>query len=259
MKRYWLATLMGERMTVVRNLALCVLMGTANPVLAQVEPLRFLASSAWFMPYADIQGDRVTGGLVFDMAQAIGESMKLPVTFLVMPRNRTDAAVIAGDVDVRCYSKPAWTKIPDLHLWTKPLFQAPDVLVGNGSSKRLTDLDQIPSGTPIGTVLGFVYGPLEDRLAEGRLIRDNALDAEKNLLKLATGRFAYAVSNSLMVDWYLRQYPAANLAQWRLALDKGDFYCGVVKTARTDPERIMGAIERIKSNGRLDKILAKYR
>ena len=246
-------------MAVLRNLTLCFLMGTANAALAQVEPLRFLASSAWSMPYADIKDDRVTNGLVFDMALAIGEALKLPVTFLVMPRNRTDSAVMAGDVDVRCYSKPAWTKIPDLHLWTKPLFQAPDVVVGSAASKPLTDLDQIPAGTPIGTVLGFVYGPLEERVADGRLIRDNALDAEKNLLKLATGRFNYAVSNSLMVDWYLRQYPAANLSQWRLALDKGDFYCGVVKTARTDPDRIMGAIERLKSSGRLDKILAKYR
>ena len=246
-------------MTVVRSLTMCFLLGTANPVLAQVEPLRFLAPSSWSMPYAEIQGDRVTDGIFLDMAQAVGESLKLPVSFLVMPRNRTDAAVTAGDVHVRCYSNPAWTKTPDLHLWTKSLFQAPDVVLGSRSSKPLTDLDQIPAGTYIGTVLGFVYGPLEARVADGRLIRDNALDAEKNLLKLASGRFAYAVSNSLIVDWYARQYPAANLSQWRLALDKGDFYCGVVKTARTDPERIMAAIERLKSSGRLDKILAKYR
>ena len=246
-------------MTMIRNLALGLLMGAGSQAFSQVEPLRFLVSSAWAMPYGDIQADRIHGGIVFDIGQALGESLKLPVSFLVMPRNRTDAAVMAGDVDVRCYSNPAWTKIPEQHLWSKPLFEAPDVIVGGGPGKPITNLDQLPAGTQLGAVLGFVYPALEDRLADGRLVRDNAGDGEKNLLKLTVGRFAYAVSNSLAVDWYLRQNPTADIAKWRLPLDKGDFYCGVVKTARTDPQRILTAIERLKSSGRLDKILAKYR
>jgi polar amino acid transport system substrate-binding protein len=242
-----------------RTLVLCMALSVIAPVFAQQEPLRFLASSSWTMPYGDIQADRIQGGIVFDMAQAIGESLKLPVSFLVMPRNRTDAAVIAGDVDVRCFSNPAWTKIPDQHVWTKSLFEAPDVIVGRANATPLTSLKQVPAGTPIGTVLGFVYPTLEDRLADGRLLRDNANDGEKNLLKLTVGRFNYAVSNSLMVDWYLRQSPTAEIAKWRFPLNIGEFYCGVVKTARTDPERILSAIERLKSGGRLEKILAKYR
>jgi polar amino acid transport system substrate-binding protein len=246
-------------MTMVRKLALYFLIGAATPVFSQVEPLRFMASSSWTMPYGDVQADRIQGGIVFDIAQAVGESLKLPVSFLVIPRNRIDAAVIAGDVDVRCYSNPAWTKFPDEHLWSKSLFEAPDVIVGRRPGKSITSLDQLPNGTPLGTVLGFVYPTLEDRLTDGRLVRDNASDGEKNILKLATGRFNYAVSNSLAVAWYLRQNPKADIANWRLPLDKGDFYCGVVKTARTDPQRILTAIERLKSSGQLDKILAKYR
>lgn len=246
-------------MTIVRSVALWLLMGALNPAFSQAEPLRFLASSSWNMPYGDIQSDRISGGIVFDMAQAIGETLKLPVSFLVMPRNRTDAAVIAGDVDVRCYANPGWTKIPDLHLWTKPLFEAPDVVVGKATIAPISSLDQIPAGTPIGTVLGFVYPALDDRLNDGRLLRDNAVDGEKNLLKLVVGRFPYAVSNSLVVDWYLRQSPTAEIAKWRFPLGKGEFHCAVVKTARTDPQRILNAIERLKTSGQLEKILAKYR
>ena len=246
-------------MTMVRNLALCFLMGAATPAFPQAQPLRFMASNAWTMPYGDVQADQIHGGIVFDIAMAVGESLKLPVSFLVLPRNRIDAAVIAGEVDVRCYSNPAWTKVPDQHLWSKSLFEAPDVIVGRGPDSSITSLDQLPVGTPLGTVLGFVYPALEDRLTDGRLVRDNAGDGEKNLHKLATGRFAYAVSNSLTVAWHLRQNPSADIAKWRLPLNKGDFYCGVVKTAKTDPQRILTAIEGLKSSGRLDKILAQYR
>lgn len=243
----------------VRNIALWLSMGAVTPVSALAEPLRFLVSSAWTMPHAAIEGDRIHGGIVFDIAQAIGESMKLPVSFLVMPRNRLDAAVIAGDVDIRCNSNPVWTKIPDLHLWSKPLFDAPDIIVGRTIAVPITNVGQIPSGTSMGTVLGFVYPALEDQLNDGRLLRDNAVDGEKNLLKLTVGRFPYAVSNSLVVNWYLRQSPAAKIAEWRVPISKGEFYCGVVKTARTEPQGILDAIERLKSIGRLEKILAKYK
>jgi len=250
-------------MSLGRRVAHWLLVGAVGSMfgmpIAQGEPLRFLASSSWNMPHGDIQADRILGGIVFDIAHAIGETMKLPVSFVVMPRNRTDAAVIAGDVDVRCYINPAWTKVPDLHLWTKPLFEAPDIIVGRTTAAPISSINQIPAGTPIGTVLGFVYPALDDRLSDGRLVRDNANDGEKNLLKLTLGRFPYAVSNSLVVDWYVRQSPSSEIAKWRVPLNKGEFYCAVVKTARTDPQRILKAFERLQSSGRIEKILSKYR
>lgn len=242
----------------IRNFILSLAMGIATHVGAQVEPLRFLASNSWAMPYADIQGGRITGGIVFDMAIAIGEVMKQPVTFLVMPRNRTDAAVIAGNVDVRCYVNPAWTKIPDLHVWTKPLFNSPDVVVGRSSSLPLTNVNQIPAGNSIGMVLGFFYPELDELVASGALIRDNANDQEINLRKLSLGRFPYAVVNDRVLGWFRQKTPTADIAKWQLPLGKSEFYCAAAKSARTDPQRIITAIERIKSSGQLDIILAKY-
>ena len=246
-------------MTMIYNTALFLLIGLASPAIAQVEPLRFVASNSWTMPYADIQADKIQGGIVFDMAHAIGESLKVPVAFVVLPRNRIDSAAIAGIVDVRCYSNPAWTKVPDLHLWTKPLFDAPDVIVGRTTSTPITTVDQIPAGTAIGTVLGFVYPTLEDHLTNGHLLRDNAADGEKNLLKLTLGRYPYAVTNSLVVDWYLKQGASAGIAKWRIPLNKEVFHCGVLKTSRTDSQRVISAIEGLKSSDRLEKILGKFR
>jgi len=236
----------------------CLALGVTPHATAQVEPLRFLASTGWSMPYAEIQADRITGGIVFDLAAAIGESMKLPVSFLVMPRNRMDAAVVAGEVDVRCYVNPLWTKIPDAHVWTRPLFDAHDVIVGRTSSRQISSVAQIPPATPIGMVLGYVYPDLDDRVTSGALARDNAIDQEKTLLKLSVGRFPYAVANGRVVDWFKRQNPEADIAKWQLQLGKTEFYCGVVKTARIEPQRIVAAIERLKSSGRMDRILAAY-
>ncbi len=242
-----------------RNLTLCLATSIAAHAAAQVAPLRFMASSSWSMPFGDIQGDRLTGGIVFDIATAVGETLKQPISFLVLPRNRLDAAIIAGDVDVRCYANPAWTKIPDLHVWTKPLFDSPDVIVGQALIPPLTSIQQIPAGTPIGMVLGFVYPELDSRVTSGTLARDNANDQEKNLLKLSIGRFPYAVVNDKVLGWFRKQNPTADIAKWQLPLGKSEFHCAVAKAARTDPKRVITAIERLKSNGQLDKILAKYR
>lgn len=243
----------------LHNLTLCLTMGMAMHAVAQVETLRFSASNAWGMPFGEIQGDRLTKGIVLDMATAIGESMKQPVSFLVLPRNRIDAAVIAGDVDVRCYVNPAWTKIADLHVWTKPLFDTPNVIVGRSLVPPLTNVKQIPAGTSIGMVLGFVYPELDELVASGALVRDNANDQEKNLLKLSIGRFPYAVVNDRVLGWFRQENPTADIAKWQLPLGKSEFHCAVAKTARTDPQRIVNAIERLKTSGQLDKILTKYR
>ncbi len=82
-----------------------------------------------------------------------------------------DAAVVAGDVDVLCYANPLWTKIPDAHVWTRPLFDAHDVIVGRMSSRQISSADEIPHATPIGMVLGYVYPNLDDRVTSGALER----------------------------------------------------------------------------------------
>ena len=94
-----------------------------TPILVwaqQTDVLRFSASTSWGMPYAEVRDERLVGGIVFDLTQAIGAALHMPVRYVVLPRKRVEAAVQAGEVDVRCYFNPAWTPSPGQYIFSNP-------------------------------------------------------------------------------------------------------------------------------------------
>ncbi|MES2582754.1 MAG: transporter substrate-binding domain-containing protein [Pseudomonadota bacterium] len=224
----------------------------------QAEPLRFSASTSWSMPYADVRDERLVGGIVFDLTQAIGAALQVPVRYVVLPRKRIEAAAQASELDVRCYFNPAWTPNPNHYIFSNPLFDASDVLVGATGQSPITELTQLPQGATVGTVLGFLYPALDRRFQDQTLLRDDALEQEKVLFKLGRGRTPYAVVNTRVLGWYKRQSGSDVISDWSLPLERTDFYCGVLKSSTHKPQKVVDAINRLKSNGQIDKILQNY-
>jgi polar amino acid transport system substrate-binding protein len=225
----------------------------------QTEPLRFSASTSWSMPYADVREDRLVGGIVFELTQAIGAALHLPVRYVVLPRKRIESAAQAGELDVRCYFNPAWTQNPGQYLFSNPLFDASDVLVGaRAGSTPLTELGQLPKGATVGTVLGFLYPALDKRFHDHSLLREDAVDQEKVLMKLGRSRTPYAVVNTRVLAWFKRQSGSEAIADWTLPLERADFYCGVNKSSPHKPQKVVDAINRLKATGEIDRILQGY-
>jgi hypothetical protein len=65
------------------------------------------------MPYGDVREDQLLGGIVFELTQAIGLALNVPVRYVVLPRNRLEAAAQAGEIDVRCSSTRRGQKLPN--------------------------------------------------------------------------------------------------------------------------------------------------
>ncbi len=243
--------------------ALVILAVASTPVLGwsqqQAEPLRFSASTSWGMPYADVRDDRLLGGIVFDLTQAIGAALHLPVRYVVLPRKRIEAAAQAGELDVRCYFNPAWTQNPGQYIFSNPLFDASDVLVGaRAGVTPLTELNQLPHGATVGTVLGYLYPVLDKRFQDQSLLREDAVDQEKVLMKLGRARTPYAVVNSRVLAWFKRQAGSEAIGDWSLPLERADFYCGVHKSSPHKPQKVVDAINRLKATGEIDRILQGY-
>ncbi len=226
---------------------------------AQEPPLRFSASGSWGMPYGDVQNDQLVDGIVYDLSQAVGALLQRPVTYVVLPRKRIEAAVRAGAIDVRCYFNPAWTRRALDYVFTVPLFDASDVLIGTKASAKVTDLKQLAKGTMIGTVLGFTYTNFDQWFDDASLVRDDAPDQAKVLRKLELGRTRYAIVNSRVAAWFKREHGKDRFGDWTLVVEPTEFFCGVVKSTRFDAETVAKAFNSVKSTGVLNKILAKYR
>lgn len=238
------------------SLSAGALAGTGAPT---AEPLRVLVSSAWAMPLLELRDERVQGGIVADLAQAVAQRLGVGVAFVLMPRARMDAAALAGDVDLRCYVRPAWSSAPEDYTWGPELFSVANVVVGHAGVPEAHALGELPARSVIGGTRAFRYPPLEAGFQAGTWIREDASDQEKLLLKLSLRRHPYAVTDALTLGWFLRQSPGAALAPWRLVVSQEPVHCAVPKAGRVEAARLLAAVEAVRRSGELAAILQRYR
>jgi polar amino acid transport system substrate-binding protein len=239
-------------------LAVLLVLGAMDAPHAD-EPMRFVLNEAQAAPLVLYEGDKPVGGIVYDIGKALGAALGIPVQFVNLPRKRIDAAAIAGDIDLRCYLNPAWTEFADQYVWSEILFGVSDVLVGGEQVPEPKSLADLPGKTRITTVLGYIYPTLAPLFDSGHAIRDDAADQEKVLLMVSGGRNPYAVSNSLGLAWYQRITPRHALASWRLELSRYDIHCAVPKKGAIPADTINDALAKLKADGEIEKILARYR
>lgn len=244
-------------------LALTTLVPAAAQAQAGARPdpskvLRVSAVQSWSAPYAFYRDGALVAGINHDIVQTLAEQLGMSVQTLVLPRTRVDAAVLAGDVDLRCHLSRDWVRNPEAYHWGPPMFELATVLTGHESAVPITALDQLHRGQTIGTVLGFVYPALEDRFNDGRLRRDDTFAVDRNLQKLKLIRSPYIVSDSREIDWHLRNNPGHQFANWRLPLSRTEFRCAVPRNGRVDAQLLLAALERLQASGRIEQIIKNY-
>lgn len=231
----------------------------ASSWAAEPTVLRVSVSTAWNLPIAQVEDDRLRSGILMDLYQAIGQKTGLPIAPVVLPRKRIDGAVARGAIDLRCHIHPKWMDSPDNYAWSKPLFTLRDVLFAHEGTPALESIAHIPAGTPISTTLGYAYPKLDALFADGRLRRDDAVEEEKVLLKMTADRTPYGLVNSLALDWYRKKVPDHKLAPWVLEIDSQPIHCAAPKNAAVAPARTLAVIEELRKSGRIDAILRAYR
>ena len=223
------------------------------------EPLRFVANTSWGMPFARFEGERISGGMMFDLGAALGEAINSPVTYIALPRKRVEGSSLAGEVDVRCYLNPKWTDAPDAYLWTEPLFELNDVVFGGTTAKPLRQVSDAPPGSIVSTVLGYRYPSLDAPFESGQLKREDTVDQEKVLFKVTAGRTPYGISNLATLDWYRRTTARHALGDWKLVIASSAIHCAIPKASPWNGRTLVEAINTLKRNGRIEAILRNYR
>lgn len=222
-------------------------------------PLRVAVGSSQTMPMMQFYRGEPNAGIVFDIVRALGAALDRPLAFVVLPRGRIEAAVLNGEADLTCYVNRKWARSPELFDWSPPLFPVQDVLFGHTASPQAAGLDDIPEGSVVGMARGYVFPLLFQRIADRRLVREDADDNEKVLLKVSAARTPYAVVNRFALDWYRRTVRAHAIGEWTIEIQREDFHCHLPKGGRENPAPIFAALERLKREGRLEAILKKYR
>lgn len=226
---------------------------------ASAQPLRFVVSTSYSMPYGKYESEKLVGGLIFDLGTELAKSLGMTLEFIELPRKRIDDASLSGKVDVRCHTNPKWSSIAEQFVWSDPLFEMSDIVFAGEANPPLANLSDITSPTIISAVLGYSYPGLDAAFAAGRLKREDTFDQDKVMLKVSAGRTPYGVSNNLALDWYRRTTPMHRLADWQLVIEKVGFYCAVPKASPLPPDRILKALAKMKKSGRIEALRRNYR
>ncbi|MBM3108652.1 transporter substrate-binding domain-containing protein [Pseudomonas sp. V1] len=224
----------------------------------ELPPLRFAVADSWTMPLVHIENNRPVDGIMFDMMNALAVHTGHRPEFVVIPRLRLPIAMERGSVDVRCFVMPAWAD--DAHnnySWSKPLFKQRDLLVTLNPKAVATNLTQIPRQA-IGTVLGFKYPVLQPQFDNGHFERDDARNQLQVLHKLQAGRYSYAVSSQLSLDWFNRQLPAEQRLKGLAVLEEQQLGCMVLNAPPVPTQTVLRTLAKMKQSGEIERIFQRY-
>jgi len=240
--------------------ALALKLGLAlAPAWAQPAPeLRMAASGSWTLPWGRWEGQTVVEGIHHDLAQAVAQRLGWRLRFVRLLPTKGHFSEVDRETDLRCGLDRSWVPDPSLYHWSAPLFDTSDRLVGHRDSPVPRSLDELAEGQRIGTVRAYHYPTLQARFEDGRLLREDAFSQIQALEKLSRKRSDYAVVSPQVWAWYRRSTAEHQLAGWSLPVQPSAYHCGVPSSSPRDARAILAAVQALRDEGEIARILARY-
>lgn len=218
-------------------------------------PLKILVDSSTAMPMALITDAKVAGGIHRDLGFAIARQLKAQPQFIVMPRKRIPDALQKGKGHIACHFMPEW--LPGEFDWSEPFMPNALLLLSNERVSSPASVSAL-RGVSVGTVLGFVYPDVE-RVLGSEFVRDDAVDATRNLLKFDAGRSNYALTGEVFLRYQQGRHKLALHVRNPLVVKRYLASCAVSRSTPYPLAEINRAIQSLRGRKELDAIYDKYR
>jgi polar amino acid transport system substrate-binding protein len=248
----------------LRSAALLAL-GMPLPSQAQAQAptqerpaLRVAVSRSLAPPFAVWRDNQAVGGIDVEIAQAVAAQLRTKVEFIALPRLRVETALSNGEADMACNLSPLNLPKAETLAQSAELFELQEMLSGHPGAPGIDKPEQIAAGSVVGTLQGQAYTALEPLFAQGRLKRDDALDEERLLIKLAKDRHPYGISNREVLGWFVAEGGEDKLASWRMPLGSRPYRCTFSPRGRFDARQLNAALEQLQANGRIAQISAAH-
>ncbi|OUM08298.1 amino acid ABC transporter substrate-binding protein [Pseudomonas syringae] len=241
-----------------RGIATGLLFLIAQASHAGQPPLRFAVNEGWTMPMIHLVDHQPDAGILFDITQSLAHQVGREAEYHVMPRLRIQAALEHGEVDIHCYSAQAW--YPDLsgdYLWSLPILYQRDWLVASAETAAGPYPEQFDNET-VGTVLGYNYPALQHLFDSHRLNREDARTQNQTLGKLIAGRYNYAVTNQLILEWTNRSLPAAKKLKPIALVAEQPAACLIRNNPELPVNKVLRTLVKMRMSGEITQIIDRY-
>ena len=220
----------------------------ASDALLMIAPLNQA------MPLAQFENDKITGGIVKDLSEAIARRMGRDIVFVSVAGDRTAAMLTQGKADGICYVRPFWID-GDFH-WTRPVIPDAELVASLPSAPVVRSLLDLRD-RPVGTVAAYRYPRVEQVLGL-RFVRQDSPTMEENLRKMMQGTVRYTVLAQSTLSYQLKVNQALKLRP-DLVFAAFSAQCAFSRSARVPPAEIDKAVNSLVDDGGVEAILARYR
>lgn len=202
-------------------------------------------------------------GIMPDILKEICGTCNIAIDNLACSVKRHRQWLDQGKADVSPLSKK-WVKNPNQYAWTAPVLSIDDVIVSRKEAPveftKITDLENLR----IGVIHGYVYPTLDALFSSGIIHKQTAFNVRNLLLMLARNHVDGIVAPRHVAEWVIRNEPALDAATFAYSttpVDSSPYAFAFTKAKDWAPfiARFNAELEKMRTDGRLDAILAKYR
>lgn len=235
---------------------LCLL-AVAVPLAAMAaggDELVMIAPLNQTMPLAQYHQDKLTGGILKDLGEAIAQRLGRRISFVSVAGEQVSAALSAGKADGICYVRPFW--IDGDFDWTRPLIPDAELVAAREGAPLIRSLTDLRD-RPVGTVANYRYPRVEQVLGL-RFQRSDSVSMEENLRKLVAGTVHYTVIAQSTLAYQMRQNKALKLRA-DLVFASFTAQCAFSRRANLPFSEVNKAINSLMDDGSVEDILARYR
>jgi polar amino acid transport system substrate-binding protein len=216
--------------------------------------LRMIAPRNQTMPLAQFNNDKLSGGILKDLGEAIARRMGRHIAFISVAVDQVSATLAQGKADGICYVRPFWID-GDYH-WTRPLIPDAELVASLPSAPVVRSLLDLRD-RPVGTVTAYRYPRVEQVLGL-RFQRQDSPTMEDNLRKMMQGTVQYTVLAQSTLSYQLRVNKALKLRP-DLVFASFSAQCAFSKRGNADFSQVERAINGLIDDGSVEAILARYR
>jgi len=240
-------------------IAWMLLVAVAAPCARAQPPLKMAHTAGMGYPLVTMQGQRVTGGLLKELADLVAARLGSTARHLLFSRRRIEQAVAQGEADIMCYSSPTWSP-KAVGAWTRHLLpqveravtlaeqpvpqKAPDDFVG----KRVT------------VMLGYHFAPIQPLFDSGEAQRLDDTRIDNLFRRVRLGMADVLIVSEAEIEGYFRNAPSERA---RYAIGKVPFsvvqtQCLVSPHSPWSVAAINGALAELEQAGEIERLARRY-
>lgn len=224
-------------------------------------PMRAAVPDVLEYPLAAIdEKGHVTGGVLPDLYRELAIELGTTVDYQVLSRKRIEGALLAGQVDIKCYHSPGWVEYKGKMDWTiatLPQIERVVTLFGASTVKKLPD-DLV--GKRLAVKLGYQYPRLQSLFDSKQAVRVEEVKAANQFRALDEGLVNALILSDAEIEGFLSRNPAGRSRFKALSepLDVIQTQCMVSPTSPWSVIAINAALRRLMTRGVVEGIVKRY-